>query len=233
MSLIKCPECGGTVSDTAATCPHCGAPIIKCKECGEILPGGTATCPHCGAPADVVYEKEETAAPVQRPSTPNGSHRSTSKTVIIVVAAILLFLFLTCPKTNRHEQVIEDRISMAIDDMRDSTAENDAWNSISSAIVTQVTKAVLNNGFSVDNYLIFSVGKMHWNYHDTVVTFGIAHHVFCFLSKEDIQTKVRQMQKDRKRTVTDFFSSIKNLFGIESSDNESESDTIDYGTEVP
>ena len=26
MSLINCPECGGQVSDTAAFCPHCGAP---------------------------------------------------------------------------------------------------------------------------------------------------------------------------------------------------------------
>ena len=27
MALIECSECGGTVSDKAATCPHCGAPI--------------------------------------------------------------------------------------------------------------------------------------------------------------------------------------------------------------
>ena len=26
MSLYNCPECGGQVSDTAAFCPHCGAP---------------------------------------------------------------------------------------------------------------------------------------------------------------------------------------------------------------
>jgi len=27
MALIKCPECGGTVSDLAPTCPKCGYPI--------------------------------------------------------------------------------------------------------------------------------------------------------------------------------------------------------------
>lgn len=27
MALIKCPECGKQVSDTASNCPHCGAPI--------------------------------------------------------------------------------------------------------------------------------------------------------------------------------------------------------------
>ncbi len=27
MALLKCKECGGTVSDKAAACPHCGAPV--------------------------------------------------------------------------------------------------------------------------------------------------------------------------------------------------------------
>lgn len=27
MSLIKCPECGNSISDKAAKCPHCGVPV--------------------------------------------------------------------------------------------------------------------------------------------------------------------------------------------------------------
>lgn len=27
MALIKCPECNGTVSTEATTCPHCGYPL--------------------------------------------------------------------------------------------------------------------------------------------------------------------------------------------------------------
>lgn len=27
MALIQCPECGGSVSDRAPTCPHCGFPL--------------------------------------------------------------------------------------------------------------------------------------------------------------------------------------------------------------
>jgi RNA polymerase subunit RPABC4/transcription elongation factor Spt4 len=29
MAIIKCPECGGMVSDTAKVCPHCGFAIGK------------------------------------------------------------------------------------------------------------------------------------------------------------------------------------------------------------
>lgn len=29
MALIQCPECSNAVSNTASTCPHCGAPIAQ------------------------------------------------------------------------------------------------------------------------------------------------------------------------------------------------------------
>ena len=35
MALIKCPECGGTVSDAASTCPHCGYPLKKEEKSAE------------------------------------------------------------------------------------------------------------------------------------------------------------------------------------------------------
>ena len=31
MSLIKCPECGKEISDTALACIHCGCPIHNDK----------------------------------------------------------------------------------------------------------------------------------------------------------------------------------------------------------
>lgn len=72
MALIQCKECGGTVSDKAAACPHCGAPVISpkaitCPECGQTFPEGTATCSNCGAPlsagAGVAAPGTEAAAP--------------------------------------------------------------------------------------------------------------------------------------------------------------------------
>lgn len=31
MSLITCPECGQSISDKAAACPHCGYPLSALK----------------------------------------------------------------------------------------------------------------------------------------------------------------------------------------------------------
>ncbi|MEW8005257.1 MAG: zinc ribbon domain-containing protein [Candidatus Thiodiazotropha sp.] len=62
MALIDCEECGHKVSDTAATCPSCGAPIeaghvtpshsetyLNCPFCRKPLHADAVTCGHCGA----------------------------------------------------------------------------------------------------------------------------------------------------------------------------------------
>ena len=38
MAMIKCPECGNSVSDKAKNCPNCGCPIdtkVYCPSCGS------------------------------------------------------------------------------------------------------------------------------------------------------------------------------------------------------
>ena len=52
MALIKCSECGESISSTAKTCPHCGYKneLKVCPECGEKLKGDESTCPGCGFP---------------------------------------------------------------------------------------------------------------------------------------------------------------------------------------
>lgn len=51
MALTTCKECGKEISDTAKTCPHCGAQIVKdiyCSNCGAKVPENTHFCPSCG-----------------------------------------------------------------------------------------------------------------------------------------------------------------------------------------
>ena len=53
MALVNCSECGTQISDKAATCPHCGAPVVKlvvCPECGNKVKEGASICPNCGYP---------------------------------------------------------------------------------------------------------------------------------------------------------------------------------------
>lgn len=48
MAIVKCPECGGVVTDTVNQCVHCGCKYTVCKECGAIVKEGAQSCQNCG-----------------------------------------------------------------------------------------------------------------------------------------------------------------------------------------
>lgn len=61
MALIKCPECGKEISDTAENCPNCGYHFEKtkfCKFCGEKIPVDSVVCPKCGKQVEDLSSKQ-------------------------------------------------------------------------------------------------------------------------------------------------------------------------------
>ena len=52
MALIKCKECGESISSSAKTCPHCGFKneVSICPECGKKVKSSDINCPDCGYP---------------------------------------------------------------------------------------------------------------------------------------------------------------------------------------
>ena len=55
MAMIKCPNCGGDISDKAKTCIYCNYPLnidpkTSCPECGNIIDSFTDVCTKCGYP---------------------------------------------------------------------------------------------------------------------------------------------------------------------------------------
>ena len=51
MGIKICPDCGGKVSETLSTCPHCGysySPTVRCPECYAEVSKKSPECPYCG-----------------------------------------------------------------------------------------------------------------------------------------------------------------------------------------
>lgn len=60
MTMINCSECGKDISDKAAVCIGCGAPmmtLIKCSECGIGISDKAEICNGCGAPVAATPSK--------------------------------------------------------------------------------------------------------------------------------------------------------------------------------
>ena len=63
MALIECKECGNQISDTAASCPKCGATVPRtigpdeeqCPHCMTVVKSTATTCPNCRAKKGYIY----------------------------------------------------------------------------------------------------------------------------------------------------------------------------------
>ena len=95
MAMIKCPKCGGDISDKSEKCVHCGESLLKeerkCEECGEKLKSKDKVCPKCGCPVS----KEKGQKPQQVELTKVNIKPSVSKKKLIIIIAIIVGLIAT------------------------------------------------------------------------------------------------------------------------------------------
>lgn len=112
MAIIKCPECGHSISDKAPMCPNCGVEIagkvIKCRYCGEYYFKTETSCPHCHNEVAGTLQMNQSDA--QQPEgdvlahtstymenspehgNANNNRRKNNKTVIIISAIIAVLI---------------------------------------------------------------------------------------------------------------------------------------------
>ncbi len=233
MALTKCMECGGLLSDTAKNCPHCGAPVVKCHDCGKPLPAETEICPNCGARQQTVYEEikvpSKLQSPVESVSKSNGNASSMKTKIWLgVIIVIMLFLVSTNPDKVKHERVIRHEISGVVDELRDSMGLNSGVAFFGGMIFDEITKSIIGQQLEVDNYWLCSIGKIEFQDKKHIVTIGLVNNVFSLFSKEDLKDMVLQWQRNRRNDVSDFFGSIKDMFGF--GDDAPASDAEENGT---
>ena len=83
MTLLSCPDCGGTVSDKAASCPHCGHPVSA-----AMVP---LTAPSTASSGDAQASSPIAAPPATRP---RAQIVSPGVAATIIISAVVLFVVL-------------------------------------------------------------------------------------------------------------------------------------------
>lgn len=69
MALVRCWECGCEISDSAESCPGCGAPTATAHD-GETAPPSTVDIDEPAAPVDAFFAEEGLAPPPPPPGMP-------------------------------------------------------------------------------------------------------------------------------------------------------------------
>ena len=171
------------------------------------MPARAETCPQCGAPAETVYEEVKQPAAIPAPPTPAGpaygyvpmpqqplppaKRGSRGLMVTGIVLLVLIFccivLFATCPDQKKHADIVSQRVAEAVEEMRDSMGVTNGL-SIIDGVVDRVTRYAVSHQLRVDNYRLFSIGRFKTGEDkEETITFGVANHVFCFFTKEDLK----------------------------------------------
>lgn len=194
--------------------------MLKCTQCGELMPENTEICPRCGHPADFIFEQEPTHAPAKG-RYPKGC------LWLAVFILIVIFLGITNPGKDKHHQIVQNRIESCVEELRDSMGISTGLAFIGEMIVDNITKVVLGNKFSVDNYVVCSVGKFHHKDKSTMITFGMVNHVWCFVTKDDLKGYVNKWKQEKREDAAGILSGIKRMFGFGGDDAPATSQTPD------
>ncbi len=117
----------------------------------------------------------------------------------LAAAAVVFFLLLiTCPGEEKHRQTVVDEIAEAAQREMPWQSGDDGLlgafgETLGNMLVSQFADAVVGQFMRVDNYVIFSVGKIRYGGETKTVSFGILGHVFTF-DADDIGKAIEKEQ---------------------------------------
>ena len=108
--------------------------------------------------------------------------------ILVIISATCVA---TCPKKEDHtEALMEVLTEVAEEKMGDEMYKNEISTAVST-FALGIGKFFLKNSIKVENYFLFSVGKVK----DNVLSVGVMNHVFT-ISKEEILENMEDMEKE-------------------------------------
>ena len=110
-------------------------------------------------------------------------------------------MVVTCPKTEQHKEVLSTVITTTVnnavndnDNLTGNTFIDNAFKTVSNAFAGKVIEAAVDNLVTVDNYIVCSLGKVHYDGKDHIVSLGVFGHIFT-VDEDDLQEAAEQYYK--------------------------------------
>lgn len=117
---------------------------------------------------------------------------------LAIFIGLIVFLYSSCPEKSDHTEALSDSVSQIISEQVPGVDVN-TLSSIPG--FDGVLQFVGENMVDVDNYFLFSLGKMDLGGKEQVVSFGICGHVFTFNDK--IVKEGANLYEKASKTVKD------------------------------
>ena len=104
---------------------------------------------------------------------------------ILIIIAILGVCIVTCPKHEEHSRTLKKEINNVIDNEISNKANNakeKVMTFFATTLCSSISEYIIDNKLSVENYFIFSIGKVTLDGETRIVSLGILNYVFTDLN---------------------------------------------------
>lgn len=115
---------------------------------------------------------------------------------ILIIVFISGFCIISCPDKEAHSEAIMENVNELIDEeaTKDVTNESEkALALLASSLVSGISNLVIDSRLSVDNYFLFSIGRVTFEGESRIVSIGMLNHVFTDINdnlKKEIEKRL-------------------------------------------
>lgn len=149
----------------------------------------------------IIQAAPQEAAQQAQPAPKKKSHTGCLIGILLTLVALVAVMIVTCPKTEQHKEVLSTVITTTVNDavndndnLTGNTFIDNAFRTVSNAFAGKVIEAAVDNLVTVDNYVVCSLGKVHYDGKDHIVSLGIFGHIFT-VDEDDLQEAAERYYK--------------------------------------
>lgn len=126
---------------------------------------------------------------------------------LLLAAVVVAAMVFTCPDSRRHKEVVTNVMTETLNDMSASGSAADdllthGIRVVGDLLVGNVAETAIDKMLTVDNYFVCSIGKIHYDGKDHVVSAGILGHVFT-INKEDLTKAAEKYYRNIRQEAED------------------------------
>ena len=114
----------------------------------------------------------------------------------LIIVFISGFCVISCPDKEAHSEAIMENINELIDEEATKDVTNDTEKALAllaSSLVSGISNLVIDSRLTVDNYFLFSIGRVTFEDESRIVSIGMLNHVFTDINdnlKKEIEKRL-------------------------------------------
>ena len=149
----------------------------------------------------IIPTAQQEAVQQPQPAPKKKNHTGCLIGILLTLVVLVPVMVVTCPKTEQHKEVLSTVITTTVNDAvndNDNLTGNafidNAFKTVSNAFAGKVIETAVDNLVTVDNYVVCSLGKVHYDGKDHIVSLGVFGHIFT-VDEDDLREAAEQYYK--------------------------------------